>query len=199
MPGALILAVMMLVAGRLADKVDRRWIVWGGLSMFALGSYWFSFLTLERPMRWIIWMIAWRYAAIPFIFTPMNTASLLLLPPDKVRMGSGLVNLLQQGVGGTLGLALMTTLLQQRTAVHTTLLDQHQTLSSLPWGDVLGGVQNVVSQAGDVGAMVDVKAWALVYQHLLQQATVAAYQDCFVLLAAMAVMIMPLVFFLRRR
>lgn len=199
MPGALILAVMMLVAGRLADKVDRRWIVWGGLAMFVLGSYWFSFLTLERPMRWIIWMIAWRYAAIPFIFTPMNTASLLLLPPDKVRMGSGLVNLLQQGVGGTLGLALMTTLLQQRTAVHTTLLDQHQTLSSLPWGDVLGSVQDVISQAGDVGALVDVKAWALVYQHLLQQAAVTAYQDCFVLLAAMSAMIMPLMFFLRKR
>lgn len=199
MPGALILAMMMLAAGRLADKVDRRLIVWGGLVMFALGSYLFSFLTLEQPMSWIIWMIAWRYAAIPFIFTPMNAASLLLLPPDKVRMGSGLVNLLQQGVGGTLGLAFMTTVLQHRTSVHATLLDQHQALSSLRWGDVLGRVQNIVSQAGDIGALADVKAWALVYRHLLQQATVAAYQDCFVLLTAMTVVVVPLIVFLRKR
>ncbi|WP_143309879.1 DHA2 family efflux MFS transporter permease subunit [Candidatus Entotheonella palauensis] len=198
MPGALILAMMMLAAGRLADKVDRRLIVWGGLVMFALGSYLFSFLTLQHPMSWMIWMIAWRYAAIPFIFTPMNAASLLLLPPDKVRMGSGLINLLQQGVGGTLGLAFMTTVLQQRTSVHATLLDQHQALSSLRWSDVLSRVQPIITQAGDIGALADVKSWALVYRHLLQQATVAAYQDCFILLTAMAVVVMPLMVFLRK-
>ena len=100
-PGALVLAGMMLVSGRLADKIDRRYIVWGGLGLFALASYWFSFLTLERSTGWIVWMIIARYAAIPFIFTPMNAASLMLLPPDKVRMGSGLINLLQQGIDET--------------------------------------------------------------------------------------------------
>ena len=48
-------------------------------------------LTLEQPLSWMVGMIVWRYAAIPFIFAPLNTASLLLLPPDKVRMGSGLI------------------------------------------------------------------------------------------------------------
>lgn len=199
LPGALVLAAMMLISGRLADIVDRRYIVWFGLGLFALGSYWFAFLTLERPMRWIIVMIVWRYAAIPFIFTPLNTASLLLLPPDKVRMGSGLINILQQGIGGTVGLALMTTVLQQRMTVHASLLDQHHAVSTMPWGEMFVDVQDVVRQAGEVGTLVDTKALALMYQHLLQQATVAAYQDCFVLLTAMTLAVMPLVFFLRRR
>ncbi len=30
MPGAFVLAMMMLVSGRLTDVVDRRYIVWGG-------------------------------------------------------------------------------------------------------------------------------------------------------------------------
>jgi DHA2 family multidrug resistance protein len=199
LPGALVLAAMMLISGRLADIVDRRYIVWFGLGLFALGSYWFAFLTLERPMRWIIVMIVWRYAAIPFIFTPLNTASLLLLPPDKVRMGSGLINILQQGIGGTVGLALMTTVLQQRMTVHASLLDQHHAVSTMPWGEMFVDIQDVVRQAGEVGTLVDTKALALMYQHLLQQATVAAYQDCFVLLTAMTLAVMPLVFFLRRR
>ncbi|MEE9149031.1 MAG: DHA2 family efflux MFS transporter permease subunit, partial [Candidatus Tectomicrobia bacterium] len=178
-PGALVLAGMMLVSGRLADKVDRRYIVWGGLGLFALASYWFSFLTLERSTGWIVWMIIARYAAIPFIFTPMNAASLMLLPPDKVRMGSGLINLLQQGIGGSVGLALMTTMLQRRTSAHTLLLDQQQAFSALSWREVLTPVQDLVTRVGDVGAMIDIKAFALVHRHLLQQATVAAYQDCF--------------------
>jgi DHA2 family multidrug resistance protein len=199
MPGALVLAVMMLTSGRLADLVDRRYIVWGGLGMFALGSYWFSFLSLEQPQSWLIGMIAWRYAAIPFIFTPLNAASLLLLPPDRVRMGSGLISILQQGLGGAVGLALMTTVLQRRMSTHADLLDQQQAFSSLPWGEVFSGVQEVVTQAGDTGPLADTTAAAIVYQHLLQQATVAAYQDCFVLLTAMALAVMPLVCFLRRR
>jgi hypothetical protein len=97
------------------------------------------------------------------------------------------------------GLALMIAVLQRRMSVHASLLDEHQAFSSMPWGDVFGGVHEVVTQAGEVGTMVEVKALALVHQHLLQQATVSAYQDCFVLLAAMALAVIPLVFFLRRR
>jgi DHA2 family multidrug resistance protein len=194
-----VLAVMMLTSGRLADLVDRRYIVWGGLGMFALGSYWFSFLTLEQPQSWLIGMIVWRYAAIPFIFTPLNTASLLLLPPDRVRMGSGLISILQQGMGGAVGLALMTTVLQRRMSTHADLLDQHQAFSSLPWGEVFIGVQDVIAPAGEAGPLAESTTLALVHQHLLQQATVAAYQNCFVLLTAMALAVMPLVCFLRRR
>ncbi len=199
MPGALILAMMMLVSGRLSDYVDGRYIVWGGLIMFALGSYWFTFLTLERPMHWLIWMIAWRYAAIPFIFTPLNAASLLLLPPDKMRMGSGMVNILQQGLGGTVGLALVTTVLQQRTSVHMALLDQQQAVSATPWSDVLARTQVFVAEAGEVGALINTKALALMYRFLLQHASLAAYQDCFAVLTLMTLCVMPLIFFLRQR
>ena len=199
LPGALVLAMMMLLAGRLTDIVDRRYIAWFGLGMFALGSYWFALLTLERPPSWMVGMIVWRYAAIPFIFAPLNTAALLLLPPDKVRMGSGLINLLQQGLGGTVGLALMITVLQRRMSVHASRFDAHQAFSSLPWEDVFGRFQDVVVQAGEVDAMVHTKALALVHQQLQQQATVAAYQDCFVLLTLMTLAVMPLVCFLRKR
>jgi hypothetical protein len=47
--------------------------------------------------------------------------------------------------------------------------------------------------------MVNTKALALVHQHLQQQATVSAYQDCFVLLTIMTLAVIPLVCFLRKR
>lgn len=199
MPGAIVLAVMMLVAGRLADIVDRRLIVWGGLLSFAIGSYYFSFVTLNHSTGWLIWMIMWRYAAIPFIFTPMNTASLLLLPANKVRMGSGLVNILQQGIGGTVGLAMITTILQNCTSLHIIQLDQHQTSSTLAWSDILSRIQGVFLQVGDINSLAEVKTMALLHSNLTRQATVAAYQDCYVILTGMAIIAAPLVLFLRQR
>ncbi len=199
LPGALVMASTALVAGRLSDKVDRRIIVCAGLSMFALASYWFSFLSLDRPMSWMIWMIVARYVTISFIFTPMNAVTLMVLPPDKVRMGSGLINLMQQGLGGSIGLAMLTTFLQHRSIYHAGALAEGQVMSSLPWWDVLNPVHDLVAGAGDVGAMANVKAMALVRHHLVQQASVAAYQDCFMLVVALCIVAAPLIFFLRRR
>jgi MFS transporter, DHA2 family, multidrug resistance protein len=167
--------------------------------LFALATYAFSFLTLDRPMSWMTWMIVGRYVTIGFIFTPMNAASLMLLPPDKVRMGSGLINLLQQGIGGTVGLAMMTTLLQRRTAYHAMLLDQNQDLSALSWSEALEPVRDLMQRAGETGMIADVSALALLQRHLEQQATVAAYQDCFLVIVGLCLIAMPLVWFLRRQ
>jgi DHA2 family multidrug resistance protein len=193
------MAASTLVAGRLADLLDRRYIIWCGLGMFALASYWFASLTLDRPMSWVVWMIVARYATIGFIFTPMNAASLVLLPPERVRMGSGLLTLMQQGLGGTVGLALMTTTLQRRTLYHGMALDQQQDFTTLGWGPALESAQELMVHDGEIGSMIDVKALALLRRHLEQHATVAAYQDCFLILAGLCVAVMPLVWFLRRQ
>jgi hypothetical protein len=56
-----------------------------------------------------------------------------------------------------------------------------------------------MARTGEVGTMVDIKALALLHRHLEQQATVAAYQDCFLLLVMLTLLVMPLMLFLRRR
>lgn len=198
LPGALVMAFSTLGAGRLADILDRRIIVLFGLALFALTSYWFSFVTLDTPMHTIIWMIVGRYFSIAFIFTPINAASLMTLPPEKVRMGSGLINIVQQGLGGTTGIALITTFLEQRIAYHASLVDQQQTLSPLRWSEVLEPVRELVADAGEVGPMVGLKALDILRWHLLQEATLTAYQDCFLLMTLLCLIVMPLVLFIRR-
>src|SRR5919198_214141 len=177
LPGALGMAGMTLLAGRLTDKLDRRYVVLFGLAMFIITSYWFSFLTLDKPMSWVLWMTVWRYISMGFLFTPMNTAALATLPPEKVRMGSGLITIVQQGIGGTMSIAVLTTILQQRVAYHTTMLDQQQASSFLSLGEFVSPVRDLVSRAGAIGAAVDAQALDAMRLCLEQQATVAAYQD----------------------
>ena len=104
---------------------------------------------------------------------------------------------MQQGIGGTISIAGLTTILQHRTAYHATMLDQQQALSLLGMGELLAPVRDIVSRAGAIGAAVDAQALDALRQFLEQQATVAAYQDCFFLLAALGVIMVPLVCFLR--
>jgi MFS transporter, DHA2 family, multidrug resistance protein len=169
-----------------------------GLGLFALSCYWFSYVTLDTPMQVIIWMIVGRYFSIAFVFTPMNAASLMTLPADRVRMGSGLINIMQQGLGGTAGIAVMSTFLEHRTLYHAQMLDQQQVLSSLPWTHMWAPIRAFLAEAGEAGSMLGLKSLGLVQRQLILESTVTAYQDCFLLMTTLCVVVMPLVFFIRR-
>jgi DHA2 family multidrug resistance protein len=198
LPGAFVMAFTTLAAGRLADVIDRRLIVLFGLGLFALSCYWFSYVSIETPMHIIIWMIVGRYFSIAFVYTPMNAAALMTLPPDRVRMGSGLINIMQQGIGGTTGIAVMATFLEHRVLYHTQMLDQQQALSPLHWSQILAPVREFLAEAGEVGVMLGLKSLGLVQRQLILESTVTAYQDCFLLMTALCVVVMPLVLFIRR-
>ena len=113
-------------------------------------------------------------------------------------MGSGLINLMQNGLGNTLGLAMVTTVLQRRLTYHSSALDQQQAFSALSWGEIFSPVRELVQQAGTLGQPEDTQVLMLVQRHLEQQATVAAYQDCFMLVTLLCLASMPLVLLLRR-
>jgi DHA2 family multidrug resistance protein len=198
LPGSLALALGFPLAGRVADRYERRVIMLGALSVFALSSYLFTFVSLDRPLSWIVWLVLLRYSCGSFVYAPLTAAALAPLAPEKVRMGSGLLNLMQNGLGNPLGLALMTTVLQHRLMYHSSLLDQQQAFSPLSWGEMLAPVRELVRQTGAVGPLGDTQVLALLHQHLEQQAAVAAYQDCFMLVTLLGLASMPLVLLLRK-
>ena len=198
LPGTLILAVVMVGAGRLTDVVDQRLVMAGGLGLFALTCYASSFLSLERSMSWLIWMNGARYFALGFVYAPMTRAALAALLPEQVRMGSGLVTLIQNGLAPAFGLVVMVTVLQHQTEYYSGMLAQGQVASSLLWSDVVAPVQTLLHDAGEEAAVVINGSMAMLQHHLVQQASVAAYQDCF-LLVCLCLVAAPLVMTLRPR
>jgi DHA2 family multidrug resistance protein len=198
LPGSIVLALSFPLAGRVADRCDRRVIMLCALGAFALSSYLSTFLSLEWPLSWIVWLVVLRFSCGGFVYAPMMAVALSQLPPEKVRMGSGMLNLMQNGFGHTLGLAMVTTMLQRRLTYHSSLLDQQQAVSALSWGEILVPVREVVRQAGAIGPLGEAQVLTLVRGHLEQQATVAAYQDCFMLVMLLCLASMPLVLLLRK-
>ena len=198
LPGALCLALVVVAVGRLTDVVDRRLVILSGLGLFALACYGSSFLTLERPVSWVVWMIVARYFTLGLVYAPIVGASLSALPQEQVRMGSGLVTLVQSGLAPALALAAMTTVLQQRTTYYSGMLAQEQVASSLPWSDVVAPVRILLHGAGETIATLTNGSLAMLQHHLVQQASLAAYQDYFVLMS-LCLVVAPLILMLRPR
>jgi hypothetical protein len=92
----------------------------------------------------------------------------------------------------------VTTVLQRRLTYHSSALDQHQAFAALSWGEVLPPVRALVHGAGVLGQLGEEQVQMLVQRHLEQQATVAAYQDCFMLVTLLCLASMPLLLLVRR-
>ena len=198
LPGALAMAVVMVLGGRLTDAVDQRLAILGSLGLFALACHASSFLTMESPENWLVWTNAARYLALGLMYAPVVGAAMGTLPPEQVRMGSGLVSLVQSGLAPSLSLAAMTTVLQQRTTYYSGMLAQEQVASSLPWFDVVAPVRALLHNAGETIAIFANGSMAMLQQHLVQQASLAAYQD-YILLMGLCLAVAPLVMTLRPR
>ncbi len=169
------------------------------LGVFVLSSYLFSFLSLDRPLSWIIWLVVLRYGCGGFVFAPLMSTALSHLPPEKIRMGSGLLNLMQIGLGGTLGVSVATPVWQSRLAHHRAILHQNQTFSQLGWREIVSPLQQFLHHLGAFGQEVQVQGLALRHRYLAQQATTAAYRDYFMSIAVLGLVIMPLVFLIKEQ
>jgi len=104
MPGALTLAVMSLLAGRLFDKYGGRTIAIIGFSTLIISMLSFTLLLTEDTpfiLSALLFMAAMASAAL--INMPLMTAGINALPDELIPHGTSVFNTIRQ-FGGTLGL-----------------------------------------------------------------------------------------------
>lgn len=104
LPGALILGVMMPLAGRWADRIGARTLAATGVTMAALSLLYIACFRESHSLFDISAALVLRGFGIGLLVTPVSAASVNSVPHEKVGMASSISSLLQQ-VGGALGIA----------------------------------------------------------------------------------------------
>jgi len=173
MPGAIATAISMLIVGRILNRIDGRWSIVFGTLLFAWSTWLLGGLTVQAGYWDVFWPRVVQGFALGFLFVPLTTISLSDVPVPKLAGATGVFTLLRQ-LGGSLGIAILTTLLTHKTAV--------------AWNDLAGGVTQ--TQGYSVGALT---------QMVAQQSTMIAYDYVFRLTAIVFVLSTPLIFLVRRR
>ncbi|MGR9014018.1 MAG: DHA2 family efflux MFS transporter permease subunit [Gammaproteobacteria bacterium] len=127
------------VAGPLEKKIDLRWMLCLGLSLFALGSWMNGELTVESGYWEFFWPQAIRGSAIMLCFLPINTIALGRLPADEVKNASGLYNLMRN-LGGAIGLAVANTQMIYLTKANYATLRESVTATNYQAQQMLEGL-----------------------------------------------------------
>ena len=104
LPQALVVAVMMPIAGRLYDKVGPRWLAAIGLAVSAYGTYLLCDINPAMTEGDIMLWTCVRAAGMGLAMMPIMTGGIASLPMSKVNQGSAWNNVSRQ-VAGALGLA----------------------------------------------------------------------------------------------
>ncbi len=181
-------------AGRLSAKVDPRYMLVAGFVLFAVGTYWLTYITKDWDFWELFWPQVFRGVGLMLSIVPINNIALGTLPPERLKNASGLYNLMRN-LGGAVGLALLTTILNDRTDLHLARMHESITWSRQPALETFNMLTQRFSSYGS-----DAQAMALkqLNQIVHQQGVVMAFADVFLVLTFLFVGLAVLAMFMKR-
>lgn len=147
MPAALVQAVIMPISGRLFDLFGARPLIVLGLAVATFTTYQFHTLSLTTPIAVMMLWYMYRGLGMALTMMPATTAALNTVPLPKIGRATALSNCIRQ-VAGSFGIAIFTTLLQQRQLFHAAHLGEGIRLSSLPVRQVMARIAYAASRYG---------------------------------------------------
>jgi MFS transporter, DHA2 family, multidrug resistance protein len=154
LPGAIASAVTMAVVGRNAMRLDARYTVIAGALLFFWSMLKMSHLTSASGQQDLFWPLILRGVGLGLIFVPLTNATMADLKVKDLAQGTGMFNLMRQ-LGGSLGIAVMATLLARFMASEKAVLTEHvgandpetlSRLSLLTRGLISRGMNPLVAQ-----------------------------------------------------
>ena len=191
LPSSLSTAVIMLFVGRLVWRVGPRPLFMTGMSVMLLALAFMHSWDLASGWRQIWGPQVLRGVAMGAMFVPLSTATLRALPPPLVHKGAGLYNLFRQ-LGGSLGIAALTSLLDRQAAVHRTALAAQAGPLSPVASQRLEGLTAALGSHGLDPEHARLTATALLDRIVHAQASMEAFQDSYLFLAVLFLVMLPL-------
>jgi DHA2 family multidrug resistance protein len=189
--------IFSLFASGVVTRVDQRLMLAFGCLLNAVSLYMMTSLTLGMDY----WALALpRFIqgfAVGFIFVPLSTLTLATIERHKLVNATSIYGMVRN-VGGSIGIAVVTTLLAQRSQFHQTTLTSHITPWDLETRARLSQWTSYFVSQGSDAFTAERQAVIMLYRETVAQAQLLAYADDFWLLATMFAL-MPLFLPLMRR
>jgi DHA2 family multidrug resistance protein len=189
--------VSMLMVGVLVNYVDGRILLSCGFAILGYSTFLLSRVNLDISMASVVVPNLMNGFAGGFIFVPLTTMAMGRLRKQQIGNAAGIYNLMRN-IGGSVGIASVTTLLVRGAQVHQSYLGGNLTAGNPATAGALQGLEAKFRIAGASATTAHAEALGALYHSVQQQASVLAYADNFRLLAYLSLLcILPILFFHR--
>ncbi len=190
-------ALILLLVGRLVTRVDQRWLLSFGVLMNGLATLLMSHVTLSSDFWGLAWPRLIQGIGMGFIFVPLQTLALASVTVSQLPNATALFSVVRN-IGGSAGIAIVTTLLSRRAQVHQSTLVAHVHVWDPETTERLRHwTEHFLAHGADTST-AGRRALAMLYREIQTQAQVLAFIDDFRLLAVMYASLVLLILLMRR-
>ncbi len=194
-PSGITTAVLGPFTGWLSDRIDPRLLIGTGVLGFAGMLYALSSLSMHSSAASITGLLVLMGVVSMCIWAPLANTMFSALPQSSVRLGSGLHALMRQ-LGRSVGGALVAVLFSHRVSARVARLVGGVSASSAVFSYHLDRVSTRMLSTSHPNP--DAFAAEFIQQSLWQEATVAAFGDCYRITAVLFLITIVPVCFLKR-
>ncbi len=195
MPRGIGSLISMSICGAIANKMDARWLTVIGLALVGVGSLIMGELNLQIANKNIIIPNFIMGFGLGLAMIPLMSATVQTLTNEQMTNASGLNNLLKT-IGGAIGTSLVATALTRYAQIHQHFMVGHLHELNPVFTEKMQAMTGAFSQIAHP-AVAHEMAGAMIYNQLLQQATLWAFMDAFRIIGIICFAIIPLVFLLK--
>ena len=194
-PGSVVSAFMFPLVGSLAGKVDARVMVVLGTFLLSAASFGLANITLDAGWTQFLWPGVIRGGATVLMYLPLTLAAVGGIPKRDIASASAFLSLTRQ-LGGSIGIAILATLLIRRTDFHRAVLIEKVTPYSTDTQDRLSVFAGVFQNTGSSVADAAHQGLTMLNSLVQAQAMVISYEDLCWLLGTALLLSIPFSLFL---
>jgi DHA2 family multidrug resistance protein len=183
LPVGIIQGMMSPIAGKISDRFSPKIPIIIGIFVLGFSFILNSQLSYLSEHSFIMTTLYLRGFAMGIIFTPLSNLMLLTMPREKMAQASGITNTIRQ-LGGSLGVAIFTTMLTTRINFHMQMFGSAVQSGSQEFKNVASNLAVFAQQhVGSNVANSVLQSKYMIMTHVTKQAYIAGIDDDFWLAA----------------
>jgi DHA2 family multidrug resistance protein len=189
--------LMMPVVGTVLGRFDPRKVLAAGLVTASWTLYALGRLNLNAGYWDIFWPQFIQGASLALLFVPLTTATMDPIPKEEMGNATSMFNLMRN-IGGSVGIASVTTYLFRRQQFHTNLLGAHVTATSPQTRFLLRNLQRAMIVHGADPHLAMQQAYGVIWGMVARQAAMLSFVDTFLALGVVFLLVTPLLMLMRK-
>jgi len=197
LPRGLASFVAMPFVGYLTSKVDPRRLLGVGFVFGALAMFQLSRLTLGVGSGDFLVPLLIQGASLGLIFVPLTTATNDPIPLSRMGNATSIFNLMRN-IGASIGISIVETMEVRDQQTHTNVLGAHVDAANPTARRAFLGLRAMFESRGADPVTATHRAQAALFATVERQAAMLSYNDVFVFLAIVFLLMIPFVFFMTK-
>jgi DHA2 family multidrug resistance protein len=197
-PGALASAAATFAVAPLSKLMPPRMVIVTGGCITIWVMITLTHLNPDTGSDQLFWPLIWRGFATVLMFFPLSLATLGPIPKSDVASASGFFSLTRQ-LGGSIGIAGITTLVSKQQFVHRSQLVYSISDMNPAYQPRLGANTSYLNGFNGDPVGVQNQALGMLDQAVNLQASLLSYRDVFYFVALIFLAALPLIFLLGNR